>query len=105
MLDPVEIIVVGVVVLAIVLWGPAKIPELARALGKAKSEYQKAANEVQRELNTVSEPQKITAAPVNSGFSSAGRKLVEVANDLGISTEGKTFSQIANEIAEVSKTN
>ena len=34
-------------IMIFLIWGPSKIPELARAIGRAKNEYQKAANEVE----------------------------------------------------------
>ena len=97
-LDPTEIIVIGVVVLALLLWGPNKIPELARAFGRAKREYEKAASEVEREINYIAQlPAAPAAAPV-SAVSNSSFKLIEVARTLGITTEGKTSDQIANEI-------
>jgi sec-independent protein translocase protein TatA len=97
-MDPIELIVIGVVVLVVVLWGPSKIPELARALGKAKGEYQKAA----AETNFDADPNRNVAAPSNAAGSSDS-KLFEVARSLGIATEGKTSDQIAKEIIEASK--
>ena len=48
-----------ILVLALLLFGPKKLPELARALGRASAEYHKAAREFGRETeeirNTVSE--------------------------------------------------
>jgi len=39
-LDPLEWIIIGVIVVVIFLWGPTKIPALARALGRARKEYE-----------------------------------------------------------------
>jgi Sec-independent protein translocase protein TatA len=36
MLEGWEWIIIGVVAIVIILWGPAKIPEFAKALGRAK---------------------------------------------------------------------
>ncbi len=33
---------IGVIVLVILIWGPQKIPELAKSLGQAKHELEKA---------------------------------------------------------------
>ena len=44
-----EIILIMVVLL--VVFGPSKIPELARSLGKGINEFKKASKEVQNELN------------------------------------------------------
>lgn len=96
-LDPIEWIVIGVIVLALIIWGPSKIPELARALGRAKKEYIKASTELENEIN------KITELPSSSTTSASDDKLIEIAKSLGISTEGKTRDQIAREIIEKAK--
>ena len=44
-LNPLEWIIIGVIVVVIFLWGPTKIPALARALGRAKREYQEGKKE------------------------------------------------------------
>ena len=94
MLEGWEFLAVGVVVLVILLWGPAKIPELAKALGRAKGEFDKASREFSE------------AASTNAATPSAKHEdvLIETAKKLGITTEGKTKAQISGEIAEKVKT-
>jgi TatA/E family protein of Tat protein translocase len=46
-LDPIEIMVVLAVLVGIFLWGPSKIPEMARSLGRAKKEFDTAQKELQ----------------------------------------------------------
>jgi sec-independent protein translocase protein TatA len=72
----VEWIVIAIIILALLLWGPTKLPELARALGRARREYQKASKEEEED------------------------KLLELARSLGIDTQGKTRDQIAQEVSE-----
>jgi len=50
-LGPTEIILIVVVIL--LLFGAKRIPELARALGKAKKEFQKAKDEVESETSEI----------------------------------------------------
>ena len=45
MLEGWEWIIIGVVAIVIIMWGPAKIPEFAKALGRAKGEFNKAQKE------------------------------------------------------------
>ena len=45
---PEMLIVLAIVIL---LFGAKKLPELAKGLGKAKSEFQKASNEAEKEFN------------------------------------------------------
>jgi sec-independent protein translocase protein TatA len=82
------LIVLGIL-LVVFLWGPQKLPELARSIGLAKKEFEKAAKEASTTTTT-------------SGTSTqpATDPLIVAAKNLGISTEGKTKEEITREIAE-----
>jgi sec-independent protein translocase protein TatA len=82
--------IIGVIVVVIFLWGPQKIPELARGLGRAKREFEKASREVEGSVTL--EP--AAATPPKTG----DQVLVETARQLGISTEGKSREQLSQEI-------
>jgi len=88
--DPLQWIIIGVIVIALFLWGPQKIPELARGLGQAKREFDKASHEV--ESSVTMSPQ--APSPPKTG----DQVLVETARQLGISTEGKSREQLSQEI-------
>lgn len=91
-LDATELIIIGVIAVVIFLWGPQKIPELARALGRAKKEFDTASHEVTQAVNTA-------AAPVDATRTkTADEVLIETARKLGIPTEGKTREQLSQEI-------
>jgi sec-independent protein translocase protein TatA len=85
-----EWLIVIAVVLVVFLWGPQKLPELARSIGLAKKEFDKAAKEISTPT-TPSSPTDTTPDP-----------LIVAAKSLGITTEGKTKEQIAKEIADKS---
>lgn len=93
--DPLQWIIIGVIVVVIFLWGPQKIPELARGLGKAKGEFDKATREFQASATAA------TASPTVP--KSADQVLLETAMQLGITTEGKTREQISQEIVAKAK--
>jgi sec-independent protein translocase protein TatA len=89
MLEGWEWLIIGVVAIVIIMWGPSKIPEFARALGRAKGEFEKASKEFQ------------IAATTNANVPTARSNdeiLLETARNLGISTDGKTREQISAEI-------
>jgi sec-independent protein translocase protein TatA len=88
--DPLQWIVIGVIVIAIFLWGPQKLPELARGLGRAKKEFENASKEVEGSMTGIGQSASVPK--------SADQVLLETARQLGISTEGKTREQISQEI-------
>ncbi len=79
----------------IFIWGPQKLPELARSIGLAKKEFDKATKEASAAASETTAP----ATPTTSETGSTD-PLIVAAKSLGISTEGKTKEEIAKEIAE-----
>jgi sec-independent protein translocase protein TatA len=93
--DPLQWIVIGIIVVVIFLWGPQKIPELARGLGRAKREFEQASREVEGSFDM---------APSSQSVPKTGDQvLLETARALGIRTEGKTREQISQEIVAKAK--
>jgi sec-independent protein translocase protein TatA len=70
-----EWIVIGI--LALVLFGPKKIPEIARGLGKALGELQRAKEDFQREITGVPPLPKIESPTGVQSTASAGISTVE----------------------------
>lgn len=95
-LDPLEWIVIGVIVVVIFLWGPAKIPELARSLGRAKKEFDNAKKEIENPSGALL--QAASQASPGPAQMSADDMLIQTAKRMGITTEGKTREQITNEM-------
>ncbi len=95
MLEGWEWIIIGIIAVVVILWGPAKIPEFARALGRAKGEFENAS----KEFNNAS-TQVTTQSPATNVARSSDDLLIETAKKLGIKTEGKTRDQISAEIVQ-----
>jgi sec-independent protein translocase protein TatA len=87
-----ELVVVVGVLAVIFLWGPNKIPELARSIGQARGEFEKA----KKELTTL--PTRESDAPATA--TKRDDPLIAAARELGIPTEGKTRDAISKEIVE-----
>lgn len=83
-----EWLIVVAILLVVFLWGPQKLPELAKSIGLAKKEFDKAVKEGSSQVTSLTTPTESTDP------------LIVAARSLGISTEGKTKEQIAKEIAD-----
>ena len=90
-----EAISVVVILVVIFLWGPQKLPEMARSIGLAKREFEKASREL-TSPSTYTAPSVPTSA---SNTAPTADPLIVAAKSLGIITEGKTKEEIAKEIA------
>ena len=76
-IGPLEIGLILLIVL--IVFGPSKLPQLARAVGESIREFKRASSEEEKE--EIGE-----------------RELVEVAKKLGIETEGKSKEELVEEI-------
>lgn len=94
MIQGAEWIFVAVILLVLVLWEPEKLSEIAKALAKARREYEKASRELQEAL---ANPDEMVS---EEAVKASDEKLIEVAHGLGIVTEGKTREEIAQAILE-----
>ncbi len=81
--------VILVVIIVALFFGVKKIPELARSVGKASGEYEKAKIEMHREIEN--------AKRVGTG---EREKLESVANKLGIDYAGKTDEELREAISK-----
>lgn len=104
MLEGWEWLIIGVVAIVIIMWGPAKIPEFARALGRAKGEFSKASKEFETAATmTANAPTSTAAAAPAQSLKSKDEILLDTARSMGISTSGKTREQISEEISTKAK--
>jgi sec-independent protein translocase protein TatA len=90
--DPFQILLILGVLAVILIWGPQKIPELARSIGRARKEFDDASKGL---TNPVLPSQ--SSAP-------ASDSLTDTAHKLGIDTQGKTRQEISDEIVKVAQT-
>jgi sec-independent protein translocase protein TatA len=101
--DPMQWLIIGVIVVVIFLWGPQKIPDLAKALGRARREFDSASKEMNAAM-TMTPAQAVTQVaaqatmPKQTVEVTGDQMLINTAKQLGINTEGKTREQISQEI-------
>jgi sec-independent protein translocase protein TatA len=86
LVGPQEWLIILIALVIILIWGPSKLPSLARGMGEAIREFRKAASSAAEE-----EVRSVEKKEVD-------QKIIEMARSLGISTEGKTKEQILDEI-------
>jgi sec-independent protein translocase protein TatA len=104
MFDGWDLIIIGIIAVVVIMWGPAKIPEFAKALGRAKGEFEKAQKEfttaaLTTESTTITTNSSVTAPKPASTIKTNDMMLLETAQRLGIPTDGKTREQISEEIS------
>ncbi|MCS7145194.1 MAG: twin-arginine translocase TatA/TatE family subunit [Nitrososphaerota archaeon] len=96
-----EWIIVLVVLVVLFLWGPERLPKIAKAFGQAKKEFEKASKEATT-LQGQEAPKPSQQADVGA---LTDEKLIEVAQTLGITTEGKSREALIQEIKSKLATN
>ncbi len=88
--DPTQLLVILGVLVVILIWGPSKIPELARAVGRARKEFDDASK-------------GIVQPTTSSSTVASADPLVDTARKLGINTQGKTREEISDEIVRTAQ--
>ena len=81
------------IVIVLFVWGPQKLPEMAKAFGEAKKQFEKAAKEG---VTSTLSPEPVRQFPQDP--------IIVAAKSLGISTEGKTKLDLSQEILKRSAT-
>jgi sec-independent protein translocase protein TatA len=100
MLEGWEWLIIGVVAIVIIMWGPSKIPEFAKSLGRAKGEFSKAQKEFSDAATmTANAPATTTAPAAPAAIKSKDEMLLTTAKNLGIATDGKTREQLTEEVS------
>src|SRR2546430_14454297 len=89
--DPFQILLILGVLAVILIWGPQKIPELARSIGKARKEFDDASKGL------------IQPPSSSSTTLSTPDSLIDTAQKLGIITQGKTRQEISDEIVRLAQ--
>lgn len=83
-----------ILIAALFLFGPDKLPEMARSLGKAAGEFKKAQIEAEHELKKIDKP-----------LNEQDIKVHNLAIEMGIDVKGKTIEQLVEEIRSKVKSN
>ncbi len=89
-IEGIEWIILLIIVAALFLFGPQKLPELARGFGRALGEFQRGRLEIEREIR--GQFSTLSATDVHS-------REERIASALGLATAGKTETQLKIDIA------
>ena len=84
----------AILLIAFLLFGASKLPELARSLGRSMGEFKKAQREAEIELREFERELKEGKYTSNE----KREKLEKIAKDLGIDPEGKSDEELLEEI-------
>jgi len=77
-----ELIIIAIIIVALI-FGSKKMPELARSIGKATTEYEKAKIQVKREIDVIKNQD------INENPNLDRKKLEDIADILGIDYSNK----------------
>ena len=95
-MDPLQWVVIAVVAIVFLMYGPKKIPELARSIGLARKEFNDASVSG---TGTQASPSKASTRPAPPSLvAPTGDQLIDTARRLGLQTEGKTREEISNDV-------
>lgn len=83
--------IILIFIVALLLFGPDKLPQYLREMGKIYAEIKKAQAEFERELSSESLVSKSSIKPVSP-------TVVAIAQKMSISVEGKSEEQVLSEI-------
>lgn len=92
MIGTTEIIFILVIVL--VLFGPNKLPELARAVGGALGEFKIAQKSAEFDLSGFDAINRENAEKKKAEENALNERIIKMAEEAGISTEGKTTEEL-----------
>jgi sec-independent protein translocase protein TatA len=95
-----------ILLIAIILLGPSKIPQLARSLGEAVREFRKASAEISAEPIQPARPVR-AEQPIISAQAKKEEvdyeTIRKLAEKLGVTTEGKSEDELIKEIISKAK--
>ncbi len=77
-----------ILIAALFLFGPTKLPEMAQSLGKAVGEFKKAQMEAENEIKKIEKQQ----------IKEKDAKIHNLAIEIGLDVENKTTEQLVEEI-------
>ena len=87
-IGPMEWILIIIALAVLLIWGPTKIPQLARGIGQAIYEFKRG----------IRGEEESKASQDTTSKSTAHEKLIEIARKLGVDTTNKTDEQLLAEI-------
>ncbi|HKZ89025.1 MAG TPA: twin-arginine translocase TatA/TatE family subunit [Thermoplasmata archaeon] len=86
----IELIVLLIIIAILLLFGPSKLPELARGIGKALGEFRRGKMEVERQIST--ELREIEVRDTRG-------KVDKAAGALGVASTGRSEMQLKIDVA------
>ena len=98
--------IIIIVIIAVVIFGAKKVPELARSFGRATTEFEKAKIEAKKELQRVKDLGTTTSTTTTTTATNVQdrEKLESVANTLGINHSEMSDDELRSAIqAEINK--
>ncbi|MCL7410428.1 MAG: twin-arginine translocase TatA/TatE family subunit [Methanosarcinaceae archaeon] len=100
MIGSTELLVIAIA--ALFLFGPDKLPELAKSLGKSLGDFKKAQRAAEFEMNIFDKNIDFSKKDIRN--TEVDDKIKKMAQDAGIDTEGKSTDEWIDMMTEIIKT-
>jgi sec-independent protein translocase protein TatA len=85
-----------IIIVVVLFFGVKKIPEIARSVGRASSEYQKAKIQAKQELNQMNAKDGVDKSTIDRDIDR--EKLESIADTLGIDSTNKNDAELREAI-------
>ena len=102
-IEGIEWVVILIIIAVLLLFGPSKLPELARGVGRALGEFRRGKMQIEREINTeISQMDtrdmrvRVEKAAGSLGLSSSGRSEMELKLDIARAVDKARDDQVVS---------
>ncbi len=99
MIDLPTLALIVIAIAILLIWGPSKLPSLARAIGQAIHEFKRGTKGLVEEEEKKEEKTETRKSEKTDELDK--EKILELAKKLGIDTTGKSIPEIVAEIEKV----
>jgi len=95
-IEGIEWVVILIIIAVLLLFGPSKLPELARGVGRALGEFRRGRMEIEREISTRDMRMRVEKAAGALGVSAGGRSEMQLKLDIARAVDKAQDEQVVS---------